>query len=149
MYLRVDDRLVHGQVVTAWLKQLHVKRVLVVDDAAASNKIIAKALKMATPKGVALKVTSLEEGRQIASRIGDSALVIVKAPTTARDLVVANPGLGWAVNVGNVGSADGRATYADTVHLDEENHAAVQELLGMDGVDVFMQTVPGQPVNRF
>lgn len=149
MYLRVDDRLVHGQVVTAWLKQLKVKRVLVVDDNAASNKIVSKALTMACPRGVALKVVDTETGKAACPKVGDSALIIVKAPATARDLVVANPDLGWTVCVGNVGSAEGRETYADTVHLDAENYAAVQEMLPMEGVDVFMQTVPGQPVNRF
>ena len=50
MFLRVDDRLVHGQVVTAWLKQLKAKVIIAVDDTAATNIIITKALKMATPK---------------------------------------------------------------------------------------------------
>lgn len=149
MYIRVDDRLVHGQVVTAWLKELKVKRVLVVDDMAAKNAFIAKALKMATPRGVALEVTSAEGGKTKVAEVGEQSLIIVKAPTTARELVTANPGYSWTVCVGNIGAASGRKTFADTVHLDDENYAAVQDLLARENVDVFMQTVPGQSVKRF
>lgn len=149
MYLRVDDRLVHGQVVTAWLKQLKVKRLLVVDDTAAKNRIIAKALKMATPSGVSLEVASVEEGKALVASCGNQSLIIVKTPMAARALVMANPEHSWEVCVGNVGAAPGRKTYAGTVHLDEENYAAIKDLLGCDDVDVFMQTVPGQPVNHF
>lgn len=149
MYLRVDDRLVHGQVVTAWVRELKVRQILVVDDTAAGNRIIGKALKMAAPRGIDLTVASVEEGKGLVAGLGEHAMVIVKYPVTAAEVVGANAGMPWTVNVGNVGSAPGRTTYADTVHLDEANYAAVQALMAQPDVDVFMQTVPGQPVNRF
>lgn len=149
MYLRVDDRLVHGQVVTAWVKELKVKKILVVDDTAAGNRIIGKALKMAAPRGIELKVVSVDEGKGLVPALGEKSMVIAKYPVTAAEVVKANADLPWEVCVGNVGSAPGRTTYADTVHLDEENYAAVQAMLAQPNVDVFMQTVPSQPVNRF
>ena len=61
MFLRIDDRLVHGQVVTAWIKQLNAKSILVIDDLAAGNPIISKALTMATPKNIKLVIKSVED----------------------------------------------------------------------------------------
>lgn len=149
MFLRVDDRLVHGQVVTAWVRQLKTKRILVVDDAAAANTITRKALKMAAPKGIALKVVSVEEGKGFFAADDSKTLVIVKTTQAALAMVEGNPSLSWTVCVGNVGAAAGRKTYADTVHLTDEEFSAVEKLIDRGDVDVYMQTVPGQAIARF
>lgn len=150
MFLRVDDRLVHGQVVTAWLKQLKAKVIIAVDDTAASNTIIAKALKMATPKNVTLVVVTVEDGMKVLSNYNENdVMVITKAPVNARKLIDANPEYKWTLNVGNVGMAPGRKKFAQTVHLDEENYAAICAMKDNPNVEIFMQTVPGQAVNRF
>lgn len=150
MFLRVDDRLVHGQVVTAWLKQLKAKVIIAVDNTAASNTIISKALKMATPKGVELVIVSVEEGPKVLTNYAESdVMVITKTLVTAKAMIEMNPGYQWTVNVGNVGMAPGRKKYAQTVHLDDENYAAVTALKSMNNVEIYMQTVPGQAVNKF
>lgn len=150
MFLRVDDRLVHGQVVTAWLKQLKAKTIIAVDDTAATNTIISKALKMATPKAVELVIVSVEDGVNVLSNYKEEdVMVITKAPVTALKLVEANPDYQWTINVGNAGMAPGRKKYAQTVHLDDDNYAAVTALKERRNVDIYMQTVPGQPVNKF
>lgn len=149
MFLRVDDRLVHGQVVTAWLKQLKAKVIIAVDDTAANNTIIAKALKMATPKGVELLVVTVEEGAKVIKEHNESdVMVITKSPVNAKVLVEANPQYQWTVNVGNVGMAPGRKKICQTVHLDEDNYAAVSLLKALNNVELYMQTVPGQAVNK-
>lgn len=47
--VRIDDRLVHGQVAVKWSKQLSVSRIVVVSDSIAQNEIQVSALKMAAP----------------------------------------------------------------------------------------------------
>ncbi len=150
MYLRVDDRLVHGQVVTAWLKQLKSKVIIAMDDTAAKNAIVTKALKMATPKNVELVVVTAEDGKSVLAKYNENeVMVIVKAPVTAKMLVDANPGYQWTVNVGNVGRDSGRKKYARTVYLDDVNYQAVAALKEYSNVNIFMQTVPGQAINKF
>jgi len=150
MFLRVDDRLVHGQVVTAWLKQLKAKVIIAVDDTAANNAIVTKALKMATPKNVELVIVTAGEGVKILNNYNESdVMIITKAPVTAKALIEANLSYRWTVNVGNVGMAPGRKKYAQTVHLDDDNAAAVTALKALDNVEIYMQTVPGQAVNKF
>ncbi len=150
MFLRVDDRLIHGQVVTAWLKQLKAKVVIAVDDTAANNTIISKALKMATPKNIELLVVTAENGARVIKEYNENdVMIITKAPVTAKMLIETNPEYQWRVNVGNVGMAPGRKKYAQTVHLDEENYTAISTLKVLDNVEIYMQTVPGQTVNKF
>lgn len=150
MYLRVDDRLVHGQIVTAWLRQLKSKVIIVVDKEAASNRIIASALKMASPKNAKLYIVDTEGVPEILSKYKeDELLIITKFPSTAKKVIDENPGYKWTVNVGNVGMAQGRKEYSKSVFLDETNYEAVCDLKENENVDIFMQTVPGQRVNYF
>ena len=76
-------------------------------------------------------------------------MIFTKAPVTAKMLIETNPEYQWRVNVGNVGMAPGRKKYAQTVHLDEENYTAISTLKVLDNVEIYMQTVPGQTVNKF
>ena len=53
---RIDERLIHGQIVTAWLQYADAKQIVVVDDNAAKNTKKKKLLRMATPKDIKLQV---------------------------------------------------------------------------------------------
>ena len=150
MFLRIDDRLVHGQVVTAWIKQLNAKSILVIDDLAAGNPIISKALTMATPKSIKLVIKSVEDSESCLNDFEEKDLLIItKAPVNAKKIIEKNPDYEWKMNVGNIGMDAGRKKYAQTVYLDEENYAAIKELEVMGNIDIFMQTVPGQAVSKF
>lgn len=48
--VRVDFRLMHGQVVTAWLKQVSANAILIVDDQLAADKFLAQVFLMAKPQ---------------------------------------------------------------------------------------------------
>lgn len=150
MFIRIDDRLVHGQVVTAWIKQLGAKRIVVVDDLAASNPIISKALTMATPKHVELVIKCVNEATQCCSDFDENeTLFITKEAINAKKVIESVSDRQWKLNVGNVGMAPGRKKFAQTVHLDDDNYQAIQELCNKESVEVFMQTVPGQAINKF
>lgn len=47
---RIDDRLIHGQVTTAWSKQMDINRILVISDEAANNPMRKILLKQAAPQ---------------------------------------------------------------------------------------------------
>lgn len=147
VHIRVDDRLVHGQVVTAWIRHLKCKAILVADDAAASSAITQKALKIATPQGIQLHVKSIADAAQhLRETDPDATMVIVRSPKEALRLIeAAADGPSWEVNVGNVGKAPGREKVTNSVYLDAADQAAVRALAER-GVRIFAQTVPSGPV---
>ena len=53
---RVDDRLIHGQVMTAWMKLLPAKEIIVIDNKVAKDEFMITVLEMAAPTGVKVKV---------------------------------------------------------------------------------------------
>ena len=46
---RIDDRLIHGQVVTAWIKQYPINKILIIDDELSRNKLMERIYKAAAP----------------------------------------------------------------------------------------------------
>lgn len=58
---RVDDRLVHGCVATMWIPQLHVERVICIDNESANNQMLKNAMRFATPNGIFLSVLTHEK----------------------------------------------------------------------------------------
>lgn len=59
--VRIDGRLIHGQVANLWATKLNISRIMVVDDEVAGNAIEKSGLKLATPAGVKLSVLPVEK----------------------------------------------------------------------------------------
>ena len=49
---RIDDRLIHGQVVTAWIKVYPINKILIIDDELSKNKLMTRIYRAAAPAGV-------------------------------------------------------------------------------------------------
>ncbi|QNN59869.1 PTS sugar transporter subunit IIB [Erysipelothrix inopinata] len=48
-WIRIDDRLIHGQVATSWLRHINAEQVICISDKAAANPVQVKVLQMAAP----------------------------------------------------------------------------------------------------
>ena len=59
--VRIDDRLVHGQVVIGWIPHLNATEILVVSEAAAKDPMQRALMEIALPEGVGLKVMGFTE----------------------------------------------------------------------------------------
>lgn len=53
---RIDDRLIHGQVMTAWIKQKNAVQVVVADDEVAEDEFMINVLEMAVPDEIAIGI---------------------------------------------------------------------------------------------
>ena len=59
--LRVDDRLIHGQVATTWTKTLQADSIIVANDEVIHNELQIIALKLAVPAGMKVAIRSVED----------------------------------------------------------------------------------------
>ena len=59
--IRIDFRLMHGQVVTNWIKQVSADSILIVDDKLAADKFLAQVFLMAAPPGVKVAIRPIEK----------------------------------------------------------------------------------------
>ena len=79
--IRIDERLVHGQVATVWLRKLKVGRCIVIDDAAAANDLERLMLRSSTPQDIKLSVLSV--GAEIRRAVRDDRRPIGTDPRGA------------------------------------------------------------------
>ncbi|MFN7135173.1 MAG: PTS system mannose/fructose/N-acetylgalactosamine-transporter subunit IIB, partial [Myxococcales bacterium] len=139
--VRIDNRLIHGQVVQAWVPFLCAERILVVDDQAATNPLVRACMELCVPPDVKVDVAAVEATDfQKLSADKEKLLVLVR---DVADVVRAREhGLPVSsVNLGNVHFADGRAQVSPSVFLSPEE---VRELerLASDGVQIEVRALP-------
>lgn len=79
-FIRVDDRLIHGQIAVAWAQTLSVQEIIAFDDQTASNKMLQQIMLMGVSKAYNPKILSYSESEQaLKSTVNGNRLVIVRS----------------------------------------------------------------------
>ncbi len=145
---RIDDRLIHGQVVLGWGRPLDLELVVVVDDELAASEWEQELYRMAVPPDMEVRFVSVDDGARAHAALAAGrarAVVLAGDVTTMRrfvDAVRAAPGVVPAVNVGGVHHRAGRVQRMRYVFLAPDEEAALRALAA-SGVQVTAQDVPG------
>ena len=81
VYVRVDDRLIHGQTVVAWCPTLGIEEIIAVDDVSAQNPMLKSIMAMGVPKNYKTHIVTTDEANGLLKQESDkNRLVIVKVP---------------------------------------------------------------------
>lgn len=118
---RIDERLIHGQIVTAWLQYAEAKQIVVVDDSVAKNSLRQKLLRMATPKDIKLQVLTIADAIKILQddTSSDNTLLLAGSPSTA--LQLADVLTIKSINIGNQNMKKGKSKILDNFWLFDED----------------------------
>lgn len=128
--VRVDDRLIHGQVVAVWLRAVGADRIIIVDDRVAADPFLVDVLTLAAPAGVTVEVLDVASGAPRVRALADStdtAFVLVKTPLTALALLRAGVPV-EVVNLGGMGAGPGRRPLYRTISASDDERAALREI---------------------
>lgn len=139
---RIDDRLIHGQVLVAWGARYAPKRILLADDAVAASDWERKLYEDAAP-GVIVRVLGVADAaREYVAELDKpgAAFLLVRDLATALALVEAGAPI-RRFNVGGLHYAPGRTKVHESVYLDDADRTAARALLGR-GVALEVQDVP-------
>ena len=146
--LRVDDRLIHGQVAMTWTKQLAVQGIVVANDEAANDNTQKMALKMAVPGGIKSLIKPVDEAIRILNNPKASKMRILVLTRTVKDALKVRQSVGEIgfLNVGNTGRFDGidvseKLVLTPTIMLTKTEQQALKELVALDP-KACMQQVP-------
>ena len=146
--LRVDDRLIHGQVAMTWTKQLAVQGIVVANDEAANDNTQKMALKMAVPGGIKSLIKPVDEAIRILNNPKASRMRILVLTRTVKDALKIRQSVGEIgfLNVGNTGRFDGidvseKLVLTPTIMLTDAEQQALKELVALDP-KACMQQVP-------
>ena len=139
---RVDDRLIHGQVLVAWGARFDPARIWVVDDGVAASSWERDLFREAAP-GIDVRVASVAEAA--AAHAGEAAapgaaFLLVRDLDTARRLADAGANVAeW--NLGGLHYAPGKEKVNDYVYLDEHDRQSARALIAA-GARLVVQDVP-------
>lgn len=140
---RIDDRLIHGQVVTAWVKAYPITDIVIVDDELAGNALMQRIYRAAAPTGVTVEVWSLAAACDaLTGQPAGSAryLVLAKTPQAFENLIEAGVPISKIV-LGGMGSGPGRTTLIRNISASPDERASLKRLIDR-GVSVVYQMVP-------
>ena len=128
--VRIDDRLVHGQVVEGWIPHLKIQRVVVVCDQAAQDETQQALMQLALPESVELRVLSTgEAAAYLAAEACSKARVLVLVPSPREALALLEGGVAFkSLNVGGLHYSAGRIQLGKVIFLSEEDRRTLREL---------------------
>ncbi len=141
---RIDERLVHGQVLVGWVPHLGARRVVVADAEASVSPLARAAMTLALPPGVEAAVEPPEAVDWDAlHRAPEKVLVVIRNPQGAERAAAAGmtPDRVQTLNVGNVHYAEGRRKITPSVFLSSAELDALRRL-GAAGFRVEARAVP-------
>ena len=145
VFTRIDERLIHGQIMTKWIQFSGANTVVIVDDGTAKDSFLQMIMKSSVPAKIGLKVFSVDDAISYLTGADDSdkLFLLVKTPTTLTALVDAGIKLD-AVNAGNMGARAGREVLFRGVSANDDEKAAFKKLIN-GGVRCYFRNIPSDP----
>ena len=149
--LRIDERLIHGQVANQWSKALGFEAIVVANDQATTDRIMQTALRMAAPGGsIKIVIKTVDDAIKLLNdpRCAPMKIFVVcNNPFDALKLIKGVKDIN-CVNVGNFGRVgyEGahRARFNESIYANEEEVACFKEMIAT-GVECNYRMLPDQP----
>ena len=109
--LRVDDRLLHGQVAAAWVGYYQVDTIIIGNDEMINDRTMQVAFKLATPPGVTLSMKSLQGAINVINNPKHASRTIMVITKNLKDAQFVIEGTGHAISdvlLGGLRSGEGK-----------------------------------------
>ena len=141
---RIDDRLIHGQVVVGWGRPLGIDRIILVDDQVAASPWEQDLYRMAVPQEIELRFATVAEAVpalgewQAAPR---RSLLLTGDIATMAQLFAADGSVVKAINLGGLHHQPGRRQRLPYLYLTDDELARLRELEA-GGARITAQDVP-------
>jgi mannose/fructose/N-acetylgalactosamine-specific phosphotransferase system component IIB len=144
---RIDERLIHGQVMVAWIGKVGANSVVIVDEESLKDPFMQQVFQLAAPKGIKVFVTDAG-GLKGLLGAADSykAIVLFKGPFNAVQALEGIPP--DTLIVGNISGNPQRKKYTKYAYLSEDEK---EKLLALQksGWKVYTQLLPDESKSEF
>lgn len=141
---RVDERLIHGQVVVGWGMKLRPTHYIVVDDEIASSEWEQELYSLALPAETPAAFLTVEEGKRELPQLQsseDRTVLLMRSLRTVVELARGGGLGGVEVNLGGMHAGPARTQLTPYLHLSDQDREAISSLEG-SGVTLFAQDLP-------
>lgn len=147
---RIDNRLIHGQVLETWLPHVHANCLVVANDKISSSSLKRMMMEASVPSRVKVEIGSVKEITQsFVNGEFDDFRVLLLFATTADSLEALRTGLVFErLNLGNLHAGQGKTQFSCTVFLDPADIDNLEQL-DNDGVDISARCLPADTARNW
>jgi len=141
---RIDNRLIHGQVLEAWLPYSRANCIAVANNLVASTLLQKTLMEAAVPRNIKVVIDTIEGLAEILQNgeLAD-ARVLLLFENSADALQAHRMGMPFAeLNLGNMHAAEGRQKFTCTISLAPDDIENLRLLEEEEGVKIFSQCIP-------
>nr|WP_252187493.1 mannose/fructose/sorbose PTS transporter subunit IIB [Anaeromonas gelatinilytica] len=140
---RIDDRLIHGQVATAWTKQIDINRIIVVSDEVANDQLRKFLLREAAPPGIKVNVVTVAKLLEVFNSdlfINQKVMLLFTNPQDVEVLIHGGIKLN-SLNIGGMRFIAGKRMITNFVSVDDKDVASFR-YLDSQGIELEVRKVP-------
>lgn len=144
--VRVDHRLLHGQVASSWTNGVGADCILVASDMVVNDEVWKTTLRLGKPNGVKLVMKNMEDSiKAINSGVTDKykLIIVVQSIKEAKQLIDGCPQI-KSINLGNTKESKTTTQVSKQVFLEEEEKEILRELIGK-GVECEIRALADDP----
>lgn len=148
---RIDEWLIHGQVLASWTKKLKAKQILVVDEELVNDQFAETVLTMALPEGMGLKILDIVQASEYIREHEDgtapNTILLVKRPETLWKLRK----LGYRpeqINIGSMAAGPSRKYLSRNLYASDKE-IQMLKAFETEGTPVYAQIVFGDSKKNF
>lgn len=147
---RLDERLIHGQVATAWNYHYSSDRIMVIDNEIVKNKMEKMALKMACPSTVKLSILSIESAiKNLKDEKYGNDRIFVVCKELDYFLRLANEEIEFnKLILGNLSKREESIQFRRSVYLTKENQETINQIIKKN-IEVTFQMTPSDNEESF
>lgn len=141
--VRVDHRLIHGQVAFTWTHFSAATRIIVIDDKAATDEFQKMALNMSKPAGCKLNIFTVEKALSKMAKVetlNENIFIVFGCTRDAARFIEGYPKF-KEINYGGIAKKEGSKSYGEVVYLNDEEVADSKKIMSL-GTKIFMQQLP-------
>ncbi len=142
-FLRIDDRLIHGQVIVGWLPEVRPDRLLVVNDKISEDFMRQELMALSVPPEVELHFFATSDID--IELVSENSFILVASPFDAWKCL--QSGIApRRFNVGGMHSRDDKQEIFEALHVDEDDRKYFELILDSGIKPVFQPTPQNEPM---
>lgn len=141
---RIDDRLIHGQVMTAWVQHTGGNEIVIADDKVAKDPFLCTVITGAVPKHLKAQAMTLKDAAAYLKEKEDEQerkfIILTKGPDAYLELIQSGVNI-QEINLGGMGSRQGRTKLYKNISAGQDERDMFWELTKKN-VHIYIQVVP-------
>jgi len=143
--VRIDDRLIHGQVTAGWVRPLGIERIVLVNDQVAQDEWQQEIYTLAVPPEIEVKILTVNDAVQLLNswQVEKKTMILINSLKDALHLVEHGVKIN-KVNVGGLHYEQGKREFTSYIFLSPDDIKDAQQLLAY-GIILEGREIPGSP----